>query len=240
MIVYPAIDIMDGKCVRLYQGKADQVKIYNDNPADQASYFEDQGAEWLHVVDLDGAFSGSPQNLKVVEKIAKTVSIPIELGGGLRSKSAVEEVFGLGVERAVLGTVAITNPELTSETISEYGMRIAVAIDARDGIVAIHGWEEGSLKQTTEVAVELEAAGVGRLIYTDISADGTLAGINLVSFERVLDKIGIPLIISGGVSSLADIEQAKGLEPFGAEGIIVGKALYEKVFSLKEAIEIAK
>ena len=240
MIVYPAIDIMDGKCVRLYQGKASQAKVYNDNPADQALRFEDQGAEWLHVVDLDGAFSGSPQNLKAVQKIARAVSIPIELGGGLRSKSAVEEVFGLEVQRAILGSVAVTNPELAQEMISAFGARIAVAVDAKDGIVAIHGWEEGSLKQAADVAVELEAAGVSRLIYTDISADGTLAGLNLAPFESVLDKITIPLIVSGGVSSLSDIERAKELEPFGAEGVIVGKALYEKVFSLKEAIETAR
>lgn len=234
MKIFAAIDILDGKAVRLYQGRLDAVKVYNDDPVEQARIWADQGAEWLHVVDLDGAVLGEPKNADIIARIVEATDVPVQTGGGIRSMETLERLFDVGVTRAVLGTALVTHPELVSEACSRYP-GIVAGIDARDGKVAIEGWKQGTERGVLELTRELELLGVSRVAYTDISRDGTQTGINYGAYRALVDQVDVPVIASGGVATLEDV---RDLVSIGAriEGVIVGTALYEDVFTLRQAI----
>jgi phosphoribosylformimino-5-aminoimidazole carboxamide ribotide isomerase len=240
MIIYPAIDIMGGKCVRLYQGRAEQATVYADNPADMAQKWADLGAKFLHVVDLDGAFTGSPQNIDAIREIAKRVNIPIQIGGGLRTLEDLDRVFSAGVKRAIIGTSAITDPTFVRAACQAHPNSIVAGIDAKDGKVAIKGWVDVTDIFAVDLAAQLELYGVSHIVYTDIMMDGTQKGPNVFATEEVAENVHIPVIASGGVSSLEDIRQLKPLQKSGVEGVIVGRALYENNFTLPEALELAR
>ncbi len=234
MIVFPAIDILDGKAVRLLQGRLDAVTVYNDDPVDQARQWIAQGAEWLHVVDLDGAVTGDPKNIEFLERIVG-LGVPVQTGGGLRSMETLQRLEAAGVRRMVLGTALITQPALVGEACERFGGAIVAGIDARDGKVAIHGWREGTEYGVLELVRELELLGVKRLAYTDISKDGMQTGVNYGAYRALAGQIEIPMTASGGVSTLDDIRDLHTLG-MQLEGVIVGKALYENSFSLADAI----
>lgn len=240
MIIYPAVDIRGGKCVRLYQGEFDKEKIYSSEPYEMAKKWESQGAEFLHLVDLDGALCGLPRNIEAVKKIVESVNIPVELGGGLRTMESLEKVLSLGVERAILGTALIKDPEFAKAAGQKFGDRIIAGIDARYGKVSIDGWSRTTELNAIDMAQDLQSLGIGRIIYTDILCDGALKGINFKAFKELATDLEIPVIASGGVTDLEDIIRLKELEPLGIDGVIIGKALYEGAISLKEAIETAK
>lgn len=233
MIILPAIDIKDGRCIRLFQGDYAKATTYADNPVQVALRWQDAGAHWLHVVDLDGAIQGVPVNLPFIEKIRAATSIHIEVGGGLRSLEHIERVLELGIDRVILGTVAITNPILLHQALERWCSRIVVGLDARDGLVAISGWRETSQVQATDLAIQLGAAGVQRFIYTDISRDGAMNGPNFNALAEVCLATTARLIASGGVRSLADLQ---ALSALSIEGAIVGKALYTGDIDLATAI----
>jgi phosphoribosylformimino-5-aminoimidazole carboxamide ribotide isomerase len=238
MIIIPAIDIKDGQCVRLYQGEMDQETVYFPNPVDAAKHWVDEGAERLHVVDLNGAVEGRSVHKREIAAICKSVAVPIQLGGGLRSLDAVEEALGLGVDRVIAGTAAYENPDFLRRACAKFPGRIIVGIDARDGRVAVKGWKENTSMDAVELAVRSEADGASRIIYTDISRDGTRRGVNVEETRRVARAVKIPVIASGGVATLEDISRLKELEDDGVEGVIVGRALYSGAFTLREAVEI--
>ncbi len=234
MIVLPAIDIKGGQCVRLYQGDYAQVTTYDADPLQVARCWQVSGASWLHVVDLDGAARGQPVNVEAIERIRAATSLHIELGGGMRALEHIEHVLALGIDRIVLGTVALTDRVLLEQTLQRWGERIAVGIDARDGWVAIAGWRETSRVQATALAIELSVLGVQRFIYTDIARDGVLGGPNLSAIQKMQHATSRPLIASGGVASLADL---RSLAALGVEGAIVGKAIYTGDVDLATAIQ---
>lgn len=236
MIVFPAIDILDGKAVRLLQGRLDAVTVYNDDPVDQAERFIASGAEWLHVVDLDGAVLGEPKNIAIVEKIAG-LGASVQTGGGVRSMATLDRLFGSGIRRVVLGTTAVTEPELVRDACDKYAGVVA-AVDARDGKVAIQGWAEGTDRGAVELVLELQELGVRRVAYTDIGRDGMQVGLNFGAYRALASHVSVPIVASGGVSSLGDIRE---LVTFGRsiEGVIVGRALYEGAFTLEEALQAA-
>jgi phosphoribosylformimino-5-aminoimidazole carboxamide ribotide isomerase len=236
MIIIPAIDIKDGQCVRLYQGEMDQATVYFPNPADAARHWMEQGAERLHVVDLNGAVEGRPVHKGEIAVICKALSIPVQLGGGLRSLDAVEEAFGLGVARVILGTAAYANPDFLRDACAKFPEKIIVGIDARAGRVAVKGWKETTSMDAVDLAVRCQADGASRIIYTDISRDGTRDGVNITETRRVARAVKIPVIASGGVATLDDIRRLKEIEQDGVEGVIVGRALYTGAFTLKDAI----
>ncbi|MGB4592162.1 MAG: 1-(5-phosphoribosyl)-5-[(5-phosphoribosylamino)methylideneamino]imidazole-4-carboxamide isomerase [Coriobacteriia bacterium] len=236
MIVFPAIDILDGKAVRLRQGQLDAVTVYNDDPVDQARQWIDQGAEWLHVVDLDGAVLGEPKNIAIVERIA-ALGTPVQTGGGLRSMETLERLDSVGVRRMVLGTSLITQPALVGEACERFDGSIVAGIDARDGKVAINGWREGTEYGALELVHELELLGVKHLAYTDISKDGMQTGVNYGAYRALAGQVDMPITASGGVSTLDDIRDLATLG-LQLEGVIVGRALYENVFALAEAIRV--
>lgn len=238
MIVFPAIDILDGKAVRLLQGRLDAVTIYNDDPVDQARQWIAQGAEWLHVVDLDGAVTGDPKNIDFLERIV-ALGVPVQTGGGLRSMEMLERLEGIGARRMVLGTALITQPALVGEACERFGGAIVAGIDARDGKVAINGWREGTEYGVLELVRELELLGVKRLAYTDISKDGMQIGVNYGAYRALAGQIDIPMTASGGVSNLDDIRDLHTLG-LQLEGVIVGKALYENSFTLADAIRAGR
>lgn len=240
MIVIPAVDLADGKCVRLRQGDMTQRTVYGDDPAAMARHWEEQGAEVLHVVDLDGALSGQSANLPAIEAIVGAVRIPVELGGGLRTRADVQRVLDLGVRWAIMGTSALRNPQAVQEAVAAYGERVIVGLDARDGRVAVSGWTETSDVSVLDLARQMETMGVQRLICTDIATDGMLAGPNLASLRAIAEAVDIEIIASGGVSSLQDIIALKTLEPLGVIGVITGKAIYEGTLDLKQAIAAAR
>ncbi|QCX34564.1 1-(5-phosphoribosyl)-5-[(5-phosphoribosylamino)methylideneamino]imidazole-4-carboxamide isomerase [Caloramator sp. E03] len=223
MIIFPAIDIKNGRCVRLTQGNQKYEEVFYDNPVDAAMLWEKLGAEYLHVVDLDGAFCGQPQNKHIVKNIIESVDIPLQLGGGIRTIKDIEEVISLGVKRVILGTAAISNKELIINALKEYGDNIAVSIDAKDGYAAINGWMEVSNKNAFDLAIELERLGLRYLIYTDILKDGMLSGPNFEHIRLLKNKTNLNIIVSGGISSADDLLELKKLGVYGA---IVGKALY--------------
>lgn len=240
MIIYPAIDIRGGRCVRLVEGRLDRETVYFDDPAAVAGVWQDKGARWLHVVDLDGSFKGSPQNLEVVKRIRERISIPMQLGGGIRDLETIEQLLGIGVNRVILGTVAIDNPELVAAAIKKFGEEsIVLGLDARDGKVAIEGWDITSEKSAVDLALEMKAIGIKRINYTDIARDGTLKGVNIPAVEEMARKTGISIIASGGVSTLEDLREVKKLVEVGVEGAIMGKSLYEKTVSLEDALKLA-
>ncbi len=239
MKLYPAIDIKGGKCVRLTQGRADQEVRYHDDPLIPARQFRDAGAEWIHVVDLDGAFDGSSANLEAVRAICALFP-QVELGGGLRDIAALEAVFSAGVQRAIIGTQAVKDPGFVKQAVDRFGQRIAVGIDARNGKVATAGWVDVSSLDALEFAADMAAIGVGAIIYTDISRDGMLTGPNFEAQEAMLSAVSTPIIASGGVASLDDIRRFAELakEYPNLDGVIIGKALYEKRFTLAEALAV--
>jgi phosphoribosylformimino-5-aminoimidazole carboxamide ribotide isomerase len=241
LIIYPAIDIKEGKCVRLYQGKMERVTVFSEDPSEMARRWEDAGAQFIHIVDLDGAVAGKPQNLRMVERIINAVEIPAQLGGGIRDSKSLKSVLDLGVRRVILGTTAIKSPEFVMEACGEHGShRIVVGIDFRNEKVAIRGWEESAEEKAVDVAKRMEEIGVEHLICTDIERDGTLHGPNIEIMRTLAQAVSVPIIASGGISGLKDIECLKELEPLGIEGVVVGRALYAGAFSLEEAIEIGR
>jgi phosphoribosylformimino-5-aminoimidazole carboxamide ribotide isomerase len=237
MEVIPAIDLIDGRCVRLYQGDYAQTEVFNDNPVEVARQWVDQGATRLPLVDLDGAKSGKPENWQAIAAIVQAVDIPVEVGGGLRDRARVTDLFALGVRYAILGTAAIENPELVSDLAGEFPGQIIVGIDARDGKVATRGWLETSEVDAIALAQQMEQRGAAAIIYTDIQRDGTLSGPNLDALRELANAVDIPVIASGGVSSLTDILSLLALEPRGVTGVIVGRAIYTGDLDLAEAVK---
>ena len=238
--VIPAIDIIDGKCVRLTRGNYDEKRIYNESPLDVARALEDAGCRHLHLVDLDGARAGHSENLATVRNILATVSIPVELGGGIRTMANIDEVLALGVRRVILGSVAVRDPELVKQACKKYGDRIVVGIDAKDGIVAVDGWGVSGDVDVITLAKAMKQAGVQAIIYTDISRDGTLSGVNVEATAKLARESGVAIVASGGVRDVSDIRALKPFEKDGIEGVIVGKSIYTGSLDLHEAIEIAK
>lgn len=238
MKIFPAIDVLDGKAVRLRQGRLDAVTIYNNDPVDQAKRFADAGAEWLHVVDLDGAVLGEPRNIRIIEQIAVATHVPVQTGGGIRNMQTINRLFEAGVSRVVLGTTLVTSPELVSEACMLYPESIVAGIDAREGKVAIEGWREGTEYGVLELVRELELLGIKRLAYTDIARDGLQVGVNYGAYRALADQIDLPIIASGGVATLADIEDLITIGP-AIEGVIIGRALYEGAFTLEQALAAA-
>lgn len=239
MILYPAIDLKDGQCVRLYKGEMDQATVFNDNPAAQAQSFVDAGCEWLHLVDLNGAFAGEPVNAKAVEEILSTTKVPAQLGGGIRDMATIEMWLSKGLQRVILGTVAVENPDLVREAAKAFPGHVAVGIDARDGRVATKGWAEETDVMVTDLAKSFEDAGVSAIIYTDINRDGAMQGPNVEATAALANAVSIPVIASGGVSSLDDL---RNLKACGAplDGAISGRALYDGAIDLAEALAILK
>lgn len=239
MIILPAIDLMGGQVVRLRQGKADQKTVYSDDPAGFAKQWEEQGGDYLHIVDLDASFQGESRNLDSVKKITSAVSIPCELGGGMRSEEAIAKAFDAGVARIVIGTRACESMEFVEDMVKKFGgEKIAVGIDAKDGIVSVKGWTELSNIRATDLAKRAEQAGVGTIIYTDISTDGMLTGPNFAEQKAMLDLLDCNLIASGGVSKAADVFRLAEFE--GLYGVIIGKALYDKTLSMGELSAITR
>lgn len=240
MIVIPAIDLKDGKCVRLEQGLMEKDTVFNDNPGAQARAWQEQGAELLHIVDLDGAFAGEPKNRGAIEDIIKSITIPAQLGGGIRDIATIEAYLSLGLSRVIIGTAAQRNPELVSDACARFPGRIVVGIDAKNGMVAVQGWAEVTDITAVELARKFEDCGVAAIIYTDISRDGMLQGPNLEATRALAEAVSIPIIASGGVSSLKDIENLMAIEASGVTGVITGKAVYTGAISLNEAIALTK
>ncbi len=236
MEVIPAIDLLEGRCVRLYQGDYDRSQVFSENPVDVAKQWVEQGATRLHLVDLDGAKVGKLVNLDAIEAIAQAVSVPIEVGGGLRTRESVQQLFNLGVQWAILGTVAVEQPQLVQQLCQEFPEKIIIGIDARNGKVATRGWLETSEVLATQLAVQMQELGAAAVIYTDIHRDGTLTGPNLDALRELAAAIKIPVIASGGVSSITDLLSLLALEPQGVTGVIVGRALYTGDISVSEAV----
>ena len=240
MIIYPAIDIRGGRCVRLTEGRFDAETVFADDPAEMALKWAGLGAEFLHLVDLDGALAGEGKNVPVIQRILKSVSIPVQLGGGIRNLETIEKLLDLGVTRLILGSAAVKNPELVAEACKKYPGHIAVGIDAKNGEVAIEGWGQGSGVAATELAKKMASFGVETIIYTDISRDGMLSGVNVEATAALARACGVPIIASGGVASLDDIRRVKAVEGDGVQGCIIGKAIYTGAVDLKEALALAK
>jgi len=236
MEVIPAIDLLEGRCVRLYQGDYEQSEVFDDNPVAVARQWAQQGATRLHLVDLDGAKSGQPENWQAIEAVVRAVDIPVEVGGGLRDQRRVADLFKLGVRYAILGTAAVHNPDLVNQLSEQFPGQIIVGIDARDGKVATRGWLETSEVDAIELAQQMEQRGAAAVIYTDIKRDGTLKGPNVDALRTMAQSISRPVIASGGVGALRDLLKLLPLETQGVTGVIVGRALYTKDLSLKEAI----
>ncbi|HEY9699893.1 MAG TPA: 1-(5-phosphoribosyl)-5-[(5-phosphoribosylamino)methylideneamino]imidazole-4-carboxamide isomerase [Trichocoleus sp.] len=236
MEVIPAIDLLEGRCVRLYQGDYAQSQVFDENPVAVARQWADQGATRLHLVDLDGAKAGHPVNQAAIEAIVRAVEIPVQVGGGLRDRQSAADLLALGVQRVILGTVAVEQPDLVAQLCQEFPDRIVVGIDARNGKVATRGWLETSEVEAVTLAQQMADRGAAAIIYTDIHRDGTLQGANLEALRELATAISVPVIASGGVSSVSDLMQLLRLEAIGVTGAIVGRALYTGAVSLKEAI----
>lgn len=240
MILFPAIDLKNGEAVRLQQGDMTRATVFNRDPAAQAKAFEDQGFEWLHLVDLDGAFAGKPVNAFAVAAILKKIKIPVQLGGGIRNLTTIESWLGEGIRRVIIGTAAVQNPELVKQAARKFPGRVAVGIDARGGKVAVAGWAEETTLAAVEVARMFEDAGVCAIIYTDVERDGMLQGLNLDATIELANAVNIPVIASGGFASIDDVK--KLLEPRATklEGAIAGRALYDGRIDAKAALELLK
>jgi phosphoribosylformimino-5-aminoimidazole carboxamide ribotide isomerase len=239
MILYPAIDLKDGQAVRLIKGEMDQATVFNDDPAAQAMAFVDAGCEWLHLVDLNGAFAGAPVNAAPVEEILKATRVPAQLGGGIRDMATIETWLDKGLARVILGTVAVEDPDLVRQAARSFPGQVAVGLDARNGKVATRGWAEETTLDVTELAKSFEDAGVAAIIYTDINRDGAMQGPNVEATAALANAVSIPIIASGGVSSLDDLIALKSC---GAplNGAISGRALYDGALDLKDALQVLK
>lgn len=235
MYLLPAIDILEGKAVRLAKGDYDKVTVYNDDPLDQAKRFEDAGATWIHVVDLDGAKSGRPENARAIERIAASTSLVVEVGGGIRSMGTLSSLRDAGAARMVLGTALVNDPEFAQAAIEEYGDALAAGIDAKGGEAKVAGWREGSGVQATELARQVSALGYAHLIYTDIARDGMQTGIDPAAYAAMAEAFGHPVIASGGVASVADIEALAAVAG-SIEGVIAGRAVYEGTLGVAEGV----
>ncbi len=234
MQIYPAIDIIDGKAVRLTQGKYDDVTVFNDNPLMAAKDWVDSGATYIHLVDLDGARYGKSFVNEIIKDITQKFNVPIETGGGVRTLQDVQDRINSGASRVIIGTAAVKNPQLVKEAVEKFGDKIAVGVDAKNGMVAITGWEEVSSISAVELCLKMKEIGIKTIIYTDISKDGMMCGPNIESTKELIDKTGMDIIASGGVSCMQDIENVKNI---GAAGVIIGKALYNGALELKKVIE---
>ena len=234
MILYPAIDLKDGQAVRLLRGEMDAATVFNDDPAAQAKAFQDEGCEWLHLVDLNGAFAGKPVNAEAVEAILKGTDVPTQLGGGIRDMATIEMWLSKGLTRVILGTVAVENPDLVREAAKAFPGHVAVGLDARNGFVATRGWAEETDMQVTDLAKSFEDAGVAAIIYTDIDRDGAMQGPNVVATAALAQATSIPVIASGGVSALEDLIALR--DAGGIAGAISGRALYDGALDLKAAL----
>ncbi len=238
MLIIPAIDLKNGQCVRLLQGKKDAVTTYSDDPAATAKRWEACGARLLHIVDLDGAFAGIQKNLDAIIKIRKSVKIALQVGGGIRKIGNIIKLFSAGIDRIIVGTAAIEDPEFVTYSCRKYPGRVLTGIDAKEGMAAIRGWEEVTSLNARELARRLEIIGAAGIIYTDISRDGMLSGPNIEAVREIVESVRIPVIASGGVSCIEDIKNLKQIKNLW--GVITGKAIYSGALDLKEAIEIAK
>ncbi|MBN1468963.1 MAG: 1-(5-phosphoribosyl)-5-[(5-phosphoribosylamino)methylideneamino]imidazole-4-carboxamide isomerase [Fusobacteriaceae bacterium] len=234
MIIFPAIDLLNEQCVRLKQGDYNQKEVFNSNPVEQAKSFEEQGAKFLHLIDLDGAKEGSQKNFEVIRKIREAINIPIQVGGGIRNEERIIKLLELGVDRVILGTIAIKNRDFLKEMLSKYGEKIVVSVDAKEGKVATDGWLEDSGIDSIEFVKELIELGLKTLVYTDISKDGMMEGTNLDIYKKI-NELEIDLIASGGVSRMYDIEELLKMNTYGA---IVGKAIYAGALSLKDIFKV--
>jgi len=234
MLIIPAIDLKDGRCVRLFQGEMDKETVYYEKPVDAARHWVSEGASFIHIVDLNGAVEGRPVHTKEVEAIAKVPGLSVELGGGLRSVDAVEAALALGVARVVIGTAAYDNQDFLRTLCQKFPGRIVVGIDARGGKVAVKGWKETTSMDALDLARRCEADGAARIIYTDISRDGTRVGVNIEETRKLAQSVKIPVIASGGVATLDDIRQLLPLEKAGVVGVIIGKALYAGAFTVRQ------
>jgi len=235
MEVIPAVDIKGGKCVRLYQGDYRKETVFSDNPVDVAMGWKAEGAKRLHVIDLDGAAGGKPRNIKIIEAIVEQAGLPTQLGGGIRDETTVAEMLGVGIDRVILGTVAVENPELVKSLCRRYDKAIVVGIDARDGYVATHGWVKGTEIKALELCLQMADLGLRRIIYTDIKRDGTLTEPDFKAISRIVSGVNLPIIAAGGISKMSHLKKLKEL---GVEGAIVGKALYTGDINLKEALSL--
>lgn len=235
MIIFPAIDIKDNKCVRLLQGDFDKVNIYGDDPSEMAKKWEDKGSQFIHIVSLNGARGEGNMNDESIKKILQTVNIPIQIGGGIREEKRVKELLDLGVNRVILGSMAVKNKELLEELVKKYKDKIVVSIDAKDGKVATEGWEEVSSVDSLQLCKELEEIGVKTIVYTDISKDGMMAGPNFDIYEKLSKETNLDIIASGGVTTIDDVTKLNSMNLYGA---IIGKALYENKIELKEVLSL--
>ncbi len=240
MIVFPAIDILGGRAVRLAQGDYNRVTVYNEDPVDQARQFVDAGAEWIHVVDLDGARDGVPGNIAVIERIARETGARLEVGGGVRTLETMGRLTEAGVERIVIGTKLVTDPDFVRNAVRCCGDAVVAGVDARDGMVCVEGWREGTAASAQVLVGELRDLGLRHLVYTDISRDGMQTGINAPAYVGVAVSAGFPVVASGGVSTLDDIHALRDLGPGVIEGVIAGRAIYENVFTVEEALAAAR
>jgi phosphoribosylformimino-5-aminoimidazole carboxamide ribotide isomerase len=240
MLIIPAIDLKEGKCVRLEQGLMDKATVYSDDPATTARHWESQGAEILHVVDLDGAFAGVPKNLGAIKAIRAAIKIPIEVGGGIRDLETIGTLVSIGIDRIILGTAAIENPSFVQEACKKFPGRIIVGIDAKEGLVAIKGWAELTKVRAIDLAKKMQEHGVIAVIYTDIKRDGMLSGPNIEATQALAGALHIPVIASGGVHTMKDIERLLTVRHSGVSGVITGKAIYSGSLNLKEAITFVK
>jgi phosphoribosylformimino-5-aminoimidazole carboxamide ribotide isomerase len=239
VILYPAIDLKEGRCVRLLRGEMSAATVFNEDPAAQAKSFADAGCRWLHLVDLDGAFAGKPMNAASVEAILKAVSVPAQLGGGIRDLATIEAWLGKGIARVILGTAALTNPDLVKEGCRKFPGKVAVGIDARDGKVAVEGWAKTSEMTALDLARRVEDAGAAAIVFTDIDRDGALAGVNVAATAALARALKTPVIASGGVAAIDDIAALKAHESDGIAGAIMGRALYDGRIDLRAALALA-
>jgi len=238
MIFFPAIDLKEGKCVRLIQGAMSTSKVFDESPTSRAKVFLKEGCSWLHIVDLNGAFKGKPINTKPVREIIKNVNINIQLGGGIRDIETIDFWIGLGINRIILGTAALKNPEIVKEACKKHYGKIAVGLDTRKGLVAVEGWAEQSKTKALDVVKQYEDYGVSAIIYTDIKRDGVLEGPAAEETAEFAEKINIPVIISGGVSSIEDLIKIKGYEESGIIGVISGRAIYDNRLNIRDSIKV--
>lgn len=240
MIIIPAVDIKNGKCVRLLQGRKEEETVFSDDPAAMARRWSQAGAELIHVIDLDGAFDKSPQNLDAIKSILQTVDTPIQLGGGIRDEQTARKFLDMGVQKVIIGTAAIKNPKWVKQMAERFPGRIIVGIDARNGLVAIEGWTEDTRTRAVDLAKSFENCGLGAINFTDIHRDGTQAGPNIEETRKLAEAIDIPVVASGGVATIKDIQSLLPLEAVGVIGIITGKALYSGTLDFKESLAAAQ